>query len=117
MRYSRGNIGAHDVSGRRYCDGNNCRGTKRAGNIMHAVRIDDAAPGYIVRKSVLIHIGPAIAATAGIARSVNIPRGSRTASSARQVELTGRVGTLTLWPFATEAAAVLSAADILHTSG
>ena len=108
---------AHDASGRRYCDGNNCRGTKRAGNIMHTVRIDDAAPGYIVRKSVLIHIGPAIAATAGIARSVNIPRGSRTASSARQVELTGRVGTLTLWPFATEAAAVLSAADILHTSG
>ena len=37
----------------------------------------------------IIHIGPAIAATAGIARSVNIPRGSRTASSARQVELTG----------------------------
>ena len=65
----------------------------------------------------IIHIGPAIAATAGIARSVNIPRGSRTASSAKQVELTGRVGTLTLWPFATEAAAVLSAADILHTSG
>ena len=63
---------AHDASGRRYCDGNNCRGAKRAGNIMHTVRIDDAAPGYIVRKSVLIHIGPAIAATAGIARSVNI---------------------------------------------
>ena len=30
---------------------------------MHTVRIDDAAPGYIVRKSVLIHIGPAITAT------------------------------------------------------
>ena len=84
---------------------------------MHAVRIDDAVPGYIARGRVLIHLGPANAATAGVARSVNIPPGSRMASSARQVELTGRVGTLTLWPFATEAAAVLSAADILHTSG
>ena len=78
---------AHDASGRRYCDGNNCRGAKRAGHIMHTVRIDDAAPGYIVRKSVIIHIGPAIAATAGIARSVNIPRGSRTASSAWHVDI------------------------------
>ena len=90
---------AHDVYGRRYCVGNNCRRTKRAGNIMHDVRIDDVLPGYIARGRVLIHLGPASAATAGVARSVNIPPRSRMASSARQVELTGRVGTSTLFFF------------------
>ena len=44
---------ARDVCWRRYCVGNNCRRTKRAGNIMHAVRIDDAVPGYIARRGVL----------------------------------------------------------------
>ena len=83
---------------------------------MHAVRIDDAVPGYIARGHVLIHHGPANAATAGIARSVNIPPRSRTVSSAQQVELTVRVGTLTP-SFFSEALAVLSVADILHTGG
>ena len=86
---------AHDVSGRRYGDGNNCRGTKRAGNIMHAARIDDAAPGYVAR-GVLTHLGPRSAATASVAGAVNIPPGSRTASSARQVDLKICVGAVTL---------------------
>jgi hypothetical protein len=58
---------------------------------MRTSRIDDAVPGYIARGDVLIHLGPANA----VATGVNIPPGSRVASSARQVELRGRVGTLT----------------------
>ena len=81
---------------------------------MHTVRIDDAAPGYIVRKSVIIHIGPAIAATAGIARCVSTPPRSRTASSAWHVDRLRRcIDAL----FLSEAVAVLSAAYILQAGG